>query len=118
MHIEALRDHCISKAAVTEEFPFDDVTLVFKVAGKMFALVPTDETDLRISLKCEPDKALSLREHYPAIIPAYHMNKQHWNTLMIDQGLSDKLIYELIDLSYMLVVKSLSKKRRLEAGLE
>jgi predicted DNA-binding protein (MmcQ/YjbR family) len=118
MHIEALRDYCISKAAVTEEFPFDEVTLVFKVAGKMFALVPTDKPDLRISLKCEPDRAISLREHYPAIIPAYHMNKQHWNALMIDQGLPDKLVYELIDLSYMLVVQSLPKKRREEAGLD
>lgn len=118
MHIEALRDYCIAKPLVTEEFPFDEVTLVFKVAGKMFALIPTDKTDLRISLKCEPDRAISLREHYPAIIPAYHMNKQHWNALLIDQGLPDKLVYELVDLSYDLVLQSLSKKQRREAGLE
>ena len=102
MDIEEFREYCISKPGVTEEFPFDEWTLVFKVMGKMFALTNL-EGDWRISLKCDPDRAIQLREEHPAIQPAFHMNKVHWNMLMMDASLSKKLILELIDHSYQLV---------------
>jgi predicted DNA-binding protein (MmcQ/YjbR family) len=102
MNIEELRDYCISKSGVTEEFPFNETTLVFKVMGKMFALTNL-EGDWSLSLKCDPDRAIELREQFPAIQPGYHMNKVHWNTLMMDGSLSQKLIFELVDHSYQLV---------------
>ena len=111
MDIESFRDYCLSKKRVTEEFPFDEVTLVFKVMGKMFALTGLNE-DFRISLKCDPDKALALREHYPCVIPAYHMNKMHWNTVIIDGTINDKIINSLIDHSYQLVADKLPLKLR------
>jgi len=113
MNIEELRSYCLSKKAVTEGFPFDEVTLVFKVMGKMFALVNLD-SDLSINLKCEPEKALELREHYPAVIPGYHMNKAHWNTINIDGSIADKIIYQWIEDSYNLIALSLTKKQREE----
>ncbi len=113
MNIEELREYCISKKGVTESFPFDEVTLVFKVSGKMFAL--TDLVDaLSVNLKCDPEKAIALREEYPSVLPGYHMNKQHWNTVLIDGSISDNLIKEWIDHSYDLVVKSLTKKQQQE----
>jgi predicted DNA-binding protein (MmcQ/YjbR family) len=111
MNIEKLRDYCIAKPAVSEDFPFDETTLVFKVAGKIFALTDL-EGDLRINLKCDPEKAISLREQYPAIIPGYHMNKKHWNTVIIDGSFDISLLMELIDHSYQLVVDSLPMKVR------
>jgi predicted DNA-binding protein (MmcQ/YjbR family) len=111
MNIEELRKYCLSKKAVTESFPFDEVTLVFKVQGKLFALVNLD-TEFSINVKCQPEKALELREHYPAVIPGYHMNKIHWNTIIMDGSVEDKLVYGWIDDSYNLVVKSLPKKLR------
>jgi predicted DNA-binding protein (MmcQ/YjbR family) len=113
MNIEELREYCLSKKAATECFPFDEVTLVFKVGGKMFALTDL-ESDLSINLKCEPEKAAELREQYPAVKPGYHMNKKLWNTVEIDGSIGDKLIKEWIDDSYDLVVLSLTKKQREE----
>ncbi|TRX72400.1 MmcQ/YjbR family DNA-binding protein [Carboxylicivirga sp. M1479] len=116
MNIEEYREYCIAKPAVTETFPFDEVTLVFKVANKMFALTGLDK-DFSINLKCDPERAIELREEFPAIQPGWHMNKKHWNTVHIDGSLKDDFIKELIDHSYELIVKSLSKKIREENGL-
>ena len=111
MNIEEFREYCISKPGVTEEFPFDENTLVFKVMGKMFAL--TDLVDaFSLNLKCDPERAIELREQFPAIQPGYHMNKAHWNTVLMDGSLSSNLILELIDHSYQLVVDKLPGKIR------
>jgi predicted DNA-binding protein (MmcQ/YjbR family) len=113
MNIESFRDFCLSKKGVTEEFPFDELTLVFKVMGKMFAL--TDVDNFRsINLKCNPEWAIDLREKYPAILPGYHMNKKHWNTVEIDGSVSDPILKELILHSYNLVVEKLPKTLRSE----
>ncbi len=111
MNIEEFRNYCLSKKAVSESFPFDDTTLVMKVLDKMFALANLDG-DLSINLKCNPEKALELREQYPAVLPGYHMNKKHWNNVLIDGSLPDKLIKGWIDDSYDLVVSKMSKKQR------
>lgn len=116
MNIEIIRDYCLSKKAVTECFPFDEETLVFKVAGKMFALSALEKST-NIVLKCDPDRAVELREHYPAITGAYHMNKTMWNQIDIDGSISDDMITEMIDHSYDLVVSKLPKKVRMEFGL-
>ena len=104
MNIEILREYCISKEDVTESFPFGDDTLVFKAAGKIFALVNL-EGDLSINLKCDPSLALELRERYPSVTPGYHMNKKHWNTILVDGSVPDKEIFSWIDHSYNLVRK-------------
>ncbi len=109
MNIEELRDYCITKKGATESFPFDKTTLVFKVMNKMFALTHL-EGDLSINLKCDPAKAIELREQFASVLPGYHMHKKHWNTVNIDGSISSKLIKEWIDDSYDLVVKSLPKK--------
>lgn len=109
MNIEELRDYCLSKKGVTESLPFDDTTLVYKVMGKMFALTDT-QGDLSMNLKCDPEKAIELREKYPAIQPGYHMNKKHWNTIYIDGSISDEDLRIWIDESYWLIVNSLPKK--------
>ncbi|MCF8298667.1 MAG: MmcQ/YjbR family DNA-binding protein [Saprospiraceae bacterium] len=116
MNIEELREYCLSKKGVTESFPFDEVTLVFKVLNKMFALTSLDG-ELRISLKCEPEIAIELREHYPCVIPAWHMSKIHWNTVIIDGSVNDGLLKEWIDDSYDIVVSKLTKKQREELSL-
>lgn len=114
MDVEALRIYCLAKPHTMECFPFDETTLVFKTCNKMFALVSLDSTPLRTNLKCDPDKAIELREEMPhAILPGYHMNKRHWNTIIIEE-VSSALLKELIDHSYELIVASLSKKARLE----
>ena len=113
MNIEEIREYCLSKKFVTESFPFDDVTLVFKVMNKMFAILSL-EGDHGLSLKCDPDKAIYLREQYPAVRPGYHLNKRLWNSVHIDGSISDKLIKEWIDDSYNLIVESLPKKLKLE----
>ena len=114
MNIESFRFYCISKKGVTEEFPFDEVTLVFKVMGKMFALAPLERLPSQVNLKCDPERAVSLREEYDGVItPGYHMSKVHWNTLYLEQ-LPDKLVHELIDHSYELVVAKFTKKLRAE----
>ena len=103
MNIEELREYCLSKPGVTEGFPFNDTALVFKVMGKMFALLDLSETKRGISMKCDPELAIQLREEHSGITPAYHFNKKHWNTLILDGSIPDKLTKELIDLSYNLV---------------
>ncbi len=109
MHIEDIRLFCLNKKGVTESFPFDDTTLVFKVVGKMFALLNLANNQ-SINLKCNPDKAIELREHYPAVLPGYHMNKKLWNTVVLDDSISEKLIKEWIDDSYDLIVENMTKK--------
>ena len=111
MNIEEFREYCMSSPGVTEEFPFDDTTLVFKVKGKMFALTNL-EGDWSLNLKCDPERAIELREEHPAIQPGYHMNKVHWNTVSMDGSLSQNLILEMIDHSYQLVVSKLPLKLR------
>jgi predicted DNA-binding protein (MmcQ/YjbR family) len=108
MNIEELREYCLSLKGVTESFPFDETTLVFKVAGKMFCLTSL-EGDFSINLKNDPEKNIELREQYPTIIPGYHMNKKHWNTVEIDGSLKEDMIKNLIDESYDLIVMSLPK---------
>ncbi len=110
MNIEAFRDYCIAKKGITEEFPFDKHTLVFKVMGKMFALCSLERQPTQVNLKCDPEKAIILREEYDGkIIPGYHMSKVHWNTVLIKE-ISPTLTKELIDHSYNLVVSKLTKK--------
>lgn len=111
MNIETYRDFCIRLHAVTESFPFDNNTLVFKVAGKMFALADVDEFS-SINLKCDPELAIERRGEYPAVKPGYHMNKKHWNTVSIDGSISDHVLETWIKESYNLVVKGLTKKER------
>jgi len=116
MNIEEYCDYCLKKPGVTDEFPFGPDTLVFKVMGKMFALSGVDEFS-GMNLKCDPEMAIRLREEFDAVKPGYHMNKNHWNTVEINADASDKKIYEWIDHSYNLVVKSLTKKLRDELAL-
>jgi len=113
MNIEEFRDYCITKKALTESFPFDERILVLKVMGKMFTLTGVDNFEF-INLKCDPDLAIELRETYNAIKPGYHMSKKHWNSIYVNQDVSDKLIYQFVDDSYNLIVKSLSKKIQVE----
>jgi predicted DNA-binding protein (MmcQ/YjbR family) len=113
MNIESLREYCLSKNGATEGFPFEETTLVFKVMGKMFLLTGL-ENEFSISVKCDPEKAVELRELYPAVIPGYHLSKKHWNTVFIDESLSDSLIQSFIDHSYQVVVLGLSRKRQME----
>jgi predicted DNA-binding protein (MmcQ/YjbR family) len=111
MNIEELRDYCIAKSAVTESFPFDESTLVFKVAGKMFLL--TDLVDaFSMNVKNTPEKINELRELYPSVLPGYHMSKIHWNTVMIDGSISDNLLKQWIDESYDLIVAGFSRKEK------
>lgn len=115
MDIETFRDYCLAKKAVTEGFPFGPDNLVIKVMDKIFTIASLDEIPLRVNLKCDPERAIQLREDYEGvIIPGYHMNKVHWNTLILDGRLDYRLILELIDHSYDLVVKSLPKKLQQE----
>ena len=119
MTFDELRDYCLAKPVTEETLPFGPDTLVFKVAGKMFALTGLDEADLRVNLKCDPDRAVELRERHPEIRPGWHMNKHHWNTVYLEDGdLPDALVRGLIDHSYELVVASLTRKKRREVGLE
>ncbi len=113
MNIEELREYCLSKKGVSEGFPFDDVTLVFKVLDKMFALTSLDK-EFSVNLKCDPDRAVELREEYNSVLPGYHMSKKHWNTITMDGTISDRLIKEWIDDSYSLIVSKFTKKQKLE----
>lgn len=112
MNIEEFRACCLAKKGVSEEFPFDADTLVFKVMGKMFALAPLERLPPQANLKCDPERAIELRESYDGVImPGYHMSKVHWNTLFLEQ-LPGDLIRELINHSYLLVVSKLPKKQQ------
>ena len=112
MNIEEIRDYCLSKKGVTESFPFDETTLVFKVMNKMFCLSSLDTFGL--NLKNDPEKNMELREQYQAVKQGYHMNKQHWNTIEIDDSIHPDLLKEWIDESYDLIVISLTKKKQEE----
>ena len=112
MDIEQIRNYCLHKKAVAESFPFDKDTLVFKVGSKMFCLMNLENYPLHINLKCQPDEAIRLREKFPQITPGFHMNKKHWNTILIDGFLSQELIRKMIDDSYELVVQSMTRKER------
>ena len=117
MNIEEFRTYCLEKPYVTEEFPFGPETLVYKVAGKMFALTGLDSSEFSVNLKSDPNYSLELREKFPEVQPGYHMNKLHWNTVDFEGGLSDEFLSELIDLSYNRVVETLPKSKRNELGL-
>ena len=113
MNIQQLYEYCQSKKGVTEHFPFDEDTLVFKVGGKMFCLTSLSDWEKgtpSLNLKCDPERAMELRAEYEAIEPGYHMSKVHWNTVKVNREVSDKFLNELIDHSYDLVFKSLTKK--------
>jgi predicted DNA-binding protein (MmcQ/YjbR family) len=112
MELEALRAYLVQKKGTAEELPFSPDALVFKVMGKMYALVAFQVTPLRITLKCEPEHALFLRDHYSAVQPGYYMNKQHWNTITLDGSIRPAEILAMIDASYTLVVKGLKKAER------
>ncbi|HCY45942.1 MAG TPA: MmcQ-like protein [Flavobacteriales bacterium] len=113
MNIEAFRDFCLLLKGATEEFPFDNRTLVFKVQNKIFASLDL-ESFKQINLKCDPEKAIELREQFEGIIPGYHMNKKHWNSVKTPSDVSDSLVKELTNHSYELVVSGLTKKLREE----
>ncbi len=110
MHIEQFREYCLAKKGVTESFPFDEDILVFKVLNKIFALTSVSAVEFKISLKCNPERAIELRESYENITPAFHMNKKHWNTVITDSRITHNLVRELIDHSYELVVSKMTKK--------
>jgi predicted DNA-binding protein (MmcQ/YjbR family) len=113
MNLETYYEYCLSKKGVTEHFPFDEDTLVFKVGGKMFALSSLSQWEKgqpSVNLKCDPERAEELRAEYDDIQPGFHMSKTHWNTIAVNESVSDALVKELIDHSYELVFKSLTKK--------
>lgn len=117
MNIQQYYEFCLSRKGVTEHFPFDEDTLVFKVGGKMFALTSLKEWENgapSVNLKCDPERALELRAQYDSIVPGYHMSKIHWNTVALNGDVSDKMLCELITDSYNLILKSLTKKIQLE----
>ena len=113
MNIEIFREHCLLKKGVEETFPFDEQTLVFKVMGKMFALLPLNAETPRANLKADPDWSEELRESHHQIVPGWHMSKKHWNTVHLEDGLESDLIFRMIDHSYELVVSKLPKKTRI-----
>ena len=112
MDVESFREYCLAKSAATEGAPFGPDVLVFKVRNKMFALLALDEVPATANLKCDPDRALELRDQYEQVRPGYHMNKKHWNTVEIDSGIPDVEVRKMVDHSYELVVSSLPKKQR------
>jgi len=112
MDLESIRKYCLEKKSTTESFPFGETTLVFKVAGKMFLLIGLDNLPLQFNVKCDPEKAEELREVYSSVIPAFHMNKKHWNTIILNGQIPSKLIRDWIDDSFELVVQSLPLKER------
>ena len=118
MDLEATYTYLTQKRGAVEEFPFGPQALVFKVMGKMFALIAVDNIPPKVSLKCDPEQAMLWRERYEAVQPGYHMNKKHWNTIALDGSIPSDEIAEMIDMSYDLVVKGLKKadREKLEAG--
>jgi predicted DNA-binding protein (MmcQ/YjbR family) len=109
---QELKDACLALTGASEEFPFDEVNSVFKVGGKVFALSRLGGSPLRVSLKCEPELAVQLRATYPAITPGYHLNKRHWNTVLLDGSVPDPLVLDMIEDSYDLVVAGLPKREQ------
>ena len=116
MNHEILHDYCLKKKGVTEEFPFDNDTLVYKVMGKIFLLTSIEHRPIQMNVKCDPELAIELRERYDAVYPGYHMNKKHWNSVEDDGSIPQKELYKMIDHSYDLVAGSLPKKLREEMG--
>jgi predicted DNA-binding protein (MmcQ/YjbR family) len=112
--IEFIREYALKKDDVTEGFPFDDVTLVFKVKGKIFILLSLDDDPAELNLKCDPELALDLRERFESVRPGYHMNKKHWNTVVLDGSIHTKEILKMIDHSYDMVVQSFPKKLQIK----
>ena len=112
MDLESLRNYCLSKKSASEDMPFGEDTLIFRVLGKIFALTSLDTEGCRVNLKCNPDYAIELREKFEDIQPGYHMNKKHWNTVNCENGLDSALIKSLIDHSYELIVQSMTKAQR------
>ena len=118
MNLEELRDYCLSLPHVTEDMPFDEDILVFRICNRIFVLTSLDSVPLRVSLKCDPERAIELREQYPdKIVPGYHLNKKHLNTVLLE-GLPLTLIDEMIIDSYMLVVEKIPKKERESLDLD
>ncbi len=113
MNVEEVRNYCLAKKSAIENFPFGDTTSVMKIGDKIFALINLDGPP-SVNLKCDPDRALELREAFPAITAGYHMNKKHWNTIMLDGSLQNELMRSMIDHSYNLVFNSLPEKLRKE----
>jgi len=113
MTVDSFREYCLSKPQATEGAPFGQDNIVFKITGKMFALLALDEVPTRVNLKCDPDLALELRDRYEQVEPGYHMNKKHWNTVVLDGVIPEREVKEMIDHSYELVVQSLPKGKRL-----
>ncbi len=111
MNIEQFRNYCLTKPGTTEDTPFGPTTMVYKVVGKLYALTGL-ETFESINLKCDPERAMELREKYNGVVPGYHMNKKHWNTISMDGSIADELIFKWIDHSYDLVVSGLSKQQK------
>jgi predicted DNA-binding protein (MmcQ/YjbR family) len=112
MTLDSLRDYCLAKPGVTESLPFGPDVLVFKVLGKMFLLTNLAQEDLRFNVKCDPERAVELRDAYPCVQPGYHMNKAQWNTIIADGSVPDARLREWIDDSYRLIVASLPKKQQ------
>ncbi len=113
MNIENLREYVLLKPFVTESFPFGETTLVFKTSDKIFLLIPLDAGQLQFNVKCNPDKAIELRDEYPdVVLPGFHMNKKHWNTVIADGKLSNKQLFEMVDDSYNLVAKKITSKSK------
>jgi predicted DNA-binding protein (MmcQ/YjbR family) len=116
MQVDAFREYCLKKPSVTEGLPFGPENIVFKVGGKMFALLALNEIPPAANLKCDPDRALELRDRYEDVRPGYHMNKKHWNTVQLVGGIPDSEIRKMIDHSYGLVVQSLPKRAQEKLG--
>lgn len=114
MNLETIREYCLCKKGVSEDFPFDEETLVFKVSGKMFLLTNINDIEVSVNLKCEPELAVELREKYESVQPGYHMNKKMWNTVTYLGEFSEKEFYKMIDHSYDEVVKGMTKKMQQE----
>lgn len=118
MNIESLRNYCLTKKGVEECLPFGPDTLVFKAGGKLFLLTGLDAVPLQFNVKCEPENAVLLREQYSCVLPGYHMNKKHWNTIIADGTVSDKILHKWIDDSYKLVVNSLPGNLRQQISMD
>ncbi len=115
MNLEKVREHCLSKKGVTESLPFNEDSPVYKVMGKIF-LIANLIPPISINVKCDPEKAVDLRERYYCVTPGYHMNKLHWNTVLLDNSVKDELVLEWIDNSYNLIIQKLKKSLREELG--
>lgn len=112
MNLEQFRNYCLSKKAATEDLPFDETTLAFRIGNKIFAITDLERLPFRVNLKCDPERAVEMRERYDCVTPGYHMNKKHWNSIEPDSDLPDEILIELIDHSYDLVFSSLKKSER------